>query len=221
MRHATPALLVAACLALAGCRAAPLFDAAVGWAATDALTGPRVQVGLGEYDSAADAPGVLDGLRALEAKAAQAQQEVAALRDQAAAAQAAAAAVDARVQAGALTPEQGAAIKAAAARSEQAVLDAQAAQARLVEQAARASALEARAQALEDAAKRLPSLPTDWTPTGILAALVGVGGWLLRRRAATVARREANAAVAAYDSQPYTHEDVAGLDAARSGKPSA
>lgn len=232
------AVFVVLALSLTGCRAVPLFDAAIGWASSEALTGPRVQVGVGEYGPAEDTA-VLDGLRALEAKAAQADRRAEELAQTAAAAKAAADAVDAKVASGALTPEQGAAIRTAAGRAEQAVLDAQAAIARATaadvaakDATARAVALDAKAEEIAKRVGSAPPIPTDWTPTGILAGLVGLGGWLVRRRAASLARAEADRAreealaaqrdaLAAYDAAPFTAEDAASLAAAASPKPAA
>lgn len=218
------ALLLAVLAGTVGCRAAPLLDAAAGWSSTDALTGPRIQVGLGEYQATdpftgnspcpggictppAPDPALVDGLKAVEAQAAAAKAQVDAL--------------DAKVAAGTLTQAQADSIRDATAKADAA---AQAAR----EATARATAAQADATAAANKVPPPPSIPTDWTPTGILGALVGAGLWFVRRRAAQAAQAQADrakaealaaqkAALDAYDAAPYTPADVASIKAAEIG----
>lgn len=228
MPRSRPFLAVALALAVlagaGGCRAVPRLDAALGWSSTPSLTGPSVQVGVGEYQVSdlvnggspcpggicappAPDPALVDGLRAVEAKAAEAKAQVDAL--------------DAKVAAGTLTQAQADSIRDATAKADTA---AQAAR----EATERAKAAQAEATAAANKVPPPPSIPTDWTPTGILGALVGAGLWYVRRRAAQEAQAKADQARAdalqaqqdalrAYDAAPYTPADAASIKAAEIG----
>lgn len=232
MRHyrflAGAAVLAALAFPAAGCRVAPRLDAGIGWSSTDSMTGPHLDIGLGEYQAAdpinggspcpggvcapaAPDPALVQGMAALEAKAAEAKAQVAAL--------------DAKVAAGALTPEQAATIREATAKADTAAQVAR-------EATARAETAQAKAAEAEGKAGKMPPIPTDWSPTGILAAAVAFGLWYIRRKAATLARAAADAAKAEaleaqaaaikeYDAAPYTVADANSLAAASAGRPQA
>src|SRR3990167_2444294 len=74
-----------ASLLTCGCSASPRVGAAIGWRATEALTGPAIDIDLGTYESTGPLgssvpdPKVADGLAAVEARSAAAQAAIATL----------------------------------------------------------------------------------------------------------------------------------------------
>lgn len=201
--------------ALAGCsgsRLAPGANAALGWRATPELTGPAIDVGLGEYDlgnydgpfgspdgatsapaQAQPDPALVQALKDLEAKQAESAQRLSSL--------------DAKVAAGDLTAEQAEAIKVAAQKGDESAEAARAA-------AAKVDALQK--QLAEVQAKPAPSfLPDDWTVPGLIAFGLAWARYLWGKRQAKAladalakAKAEAMAhtarAIEAFDELPDT-----------------
>lgn len=179
-------LIVFAALPLAACRTQPAIDAAVGWAAEPSLTGPAARVGFGTWEAgdptsagpaapSAPDPALVKALADLDARQAKAAETLASL--------------DAKVAAGALSASQAEEFRAAAARSEALATAAR-------EAAAAAEAARIKAEEKTKNVGPPPSIPTDWTPQGIIAAVFGAGLWWVRRRAAKAAREEADRAKA-------------------------
>lgn len=168
-----------ASLLTCGCSASPRVGAAIGWRATEALTGPAIDIDLGTYESTGPLgasvpdPKVAEGLAAVEARSA--------------AAQAALATLDAKVAAGALTPAQAEEIRRATATGEAAATAAR-------EASAQYAVLDAKARSLEEKAGKAPSIPTDWTLGGILSSAIAAGLYLVRKSAVKNARDEAEKA---------------------------
>src|SRR3990167_8764452 len=168
-----------ASLLTCGCSASHRVGAAIGWRATEALTGPAIDIDLGTYESTGPLgasvpdPKVAEGLAAVEARSA--------------AAQAALATLDAKVAAGALTPAQAEEIRRATATGEAAATAAR-------EASAQYAVLDAKARSLEEKAGKAPSIPTDWTLGGILSSAIAAGLYLVRKSAVKNARDEAEKA---------------------------
>lgn len=173
--------LLALASPLAACRANPGVKAGIGWASTDAMTGPVLDLGFGTYEAdrpfgspdgapSTPDPAIVKGLADLDARQAKAAETLATL--------------DAKVASGALTEAQATAIREATAKGE-----ALAGAAR--EAAAKAEAARIAADAAAGKVGNAPGIPTDWTPTGLLAAAVAAGGYFMRKRAAAAAKAEA------------------------------
>lgn len=210
--HRTLVLLgiVLACWALPACRSKP--GLAVGWSATDALTGPRLEAGEYELENPLAPFGDPDGDAAPPAPTPPDPALVASLKsleEKQAAAEARDKELDAKVAAGQVTPEKAAEFRKGLATAEELTAAAREADKKYADLLAKLNEAE------KNAPQMPPWLPKDFTIPGLIAFAGMWGAYLLRKKGlnglrALVEQAKADAmahtkrAIEAFDNLPET-----------------
>jgi hypothetical protein len=205
-----PLLLVASVMAFGlisalGCKAVPQGTLAAGWRSTPELTGPAVDVGLGQYELkspfASDAPPVDQKAQAASTAELKGTEDAIAAKAAAAKADAdakaaAAAAAPAQVAAGTLSEADAKKISDAADMAVAANKHAVELQASFTALSTKYHDLDAKATALEQQieAEKPGFLPKSFDLKGVIALATAWGLWLVHRNGAKTARAEAEQA---------------------------